>query len=120
MTPEAKIKALVKKGLAWIERDHPGKIAARMPVSRGMGKPWLDFVLCVRGRYVLIETKRDANHPLTLQQKITKAEFEDAGAVVFLVYDRVTCLVAIMALEKIITDPEQFYVYYHNRSSDEC
>jgi|SRR5579864_641531 len=86
MTPEGKIKKKFSAGLKELQERY-GKLMIRMPVSRGMGKPLLDYLLCVKGKFVLVEAKRDADHGLTTQQKITRLECIDAGGIVFTVYD---------------------------------
>jgi hypothetical protein len=90
MTPEGRIKRIMTKRLKELQARYPGWLAYRMPVLRGMGRPLLDYVVCVNGLCVLIETKRDADHGLTTKQKSTAKEFETAGATVFTVYDEET------------------------------
>ena len=112
MTPEGKIKKLVNVGLKDIQTRHPGKVWVRMPVTRGMGKPWLDYHLCVNGQTVAIETKKDEKTPLTPQQKHTKHELEQAGAIVFKVDGPGTATVALQAIELLIVNPDQFHAFY--------
>jgi hypothetical protein len=81
VTPEGKVKAQVRKGLRPIAR-----LWEFMPVQNGMGKPALDFLLCVNGHFIAIETKAKGKK-LTTRQEHTKAEMEGAGAVVFVVDD---------------------------------
>jgi hypothetical protein len=79
MTPEGKIKAKVKALLK--------KFAAvyyHMPVQNGMGEPTLDFVCCVNGHFLAIETKAPGKHP-TPRQQITMAAMRAAGAFVLVV-----------------------------------
>ncbi len=89
MTPEGKIKAKFNKGLKEIQRNY-GNLMIRMPVTRGMGKPMLDYVLCANGRFVMIEAKRDEDHKLTPQQNATVRECLDAGGRVLVVCDDIT------------------------------
>lgn len=79
MTPEGKVKAMVKKRL-----DALPKMYRFMPVQNGMGKPGLDFYLCAGGWFIAIETKAPGNK-LTERQETTKAEIEAADGIVFVV-----------------------------------
>lgn len=62
MTPEGKVKADIKKGL--------DKLGAYyfMPVQTGYGKKTVDFLCCIRGRFVAIEAKAGKNKPTPAQQ----------------------------------------------------
>jgi hypothetical protein len=102
MTPEGRIKKMVTKGLDAIEARHPGKVTRWMPVLRGMGRPMLDYVLCVNGHFVMIETKRDAKHKPTPIQLQTIASAWAAGARVWVIYDQQTCDDALSAIETLI------------------
>lgn len=106
MTPEGKIKAMFNKGLAGIKERYPGKLWRRMPVTRGMGDPWLDYHLCVStgdyGHTIAVEAKRDAHHDLTPQQKQTSKELVAAGATVLVIYDKETVDSALFRIEKIL------------------
>jgi hypothetical protein len=88
-TPEGKVKAEVRKQLRPLAR-----LWEFMPVQNGMGKPALDFLLCVNGRFIAIETKAKGKK-LTTRQEHTKAEMEAAGAKVFVVDDVESLRVAI-------------------------
>jgi len=81
MTPEGKVKASVKSALYGTP-----KCWAFMPVQCGLGKPALDFLFCVDGQFIVIETKAKGKK-LTTRQLHTKAEMEAAGARVFVVDD---------------------------------
>ena len=97
MTPEGKVKAKVKRALAKMGHE----CWAFMPVQTGFGAPSLDFMLCVRGRFVAIETKAPGKK-LTPLQETTKAAMEAAGAIVLVVWDEDTLAIAmkiILALE---------------------
>jgi hypothetical protein len=100
VTPEGKIKKIVSKGLKVLQEQYPGNIFVRMPVLRGMGSPWLDYVICANGWYVMIETKRDKDHDLTEIQKDTAYEACVAGALVFKVYDQYTADQALREIER--------------------
>ena len=99
MTPEGRIKAMVSKGLKAIQKRNPGKLWVRMPVTRGMGRPWLDYHICANGLTVAIETKRDPAAKLTPQQWATYRELTLAGAKVFVVNDRDTADFALTFIE---------------------
>lgn len=81
-TPEGKVKRSVNNALKPIA--HLWKF---MPVQTGYGIPALDYLLCVRGRFIAIETKAKGKK-LTTRQLQTKAELEAAGAKVFVVDDK--------------------------------
>lgn len=81
MTPEGKIKAKVNRALA--ECKHIWKF---MPVQMGMGIPGLDYLLCVRGTFIAIETKVKGKK-LTPRQETTRRAIETAGGQVFVVDD---------------------------------
>jgi hypothetical protein len=104
MTPEGRIKVIVTRGLKDIQARHPGKLWVRMPVTRGMGRPWLDYHLCASGRTVAIETKRSPEHDLTPQQKATQRELEAAGAKVFRVDNEVTAEFTLRWIEQWINN----------------
>ena len=80
MTPEGRIKKLVNAQLT--------KLGATcwyfMPVQTGYGRPSLDYMLCVNGRFVAIETKRPGGK-LTAMQLVTKDYMERAGGLVLVV-----------------------------------
>jgi hypothetical protein len=82
MTPEGKVKAkvnaalkpLIDKGLVW----------KFMPVQTGYGTPALDYLLCVNGRFIVIETK-EAGKIMTPRQETTADAMIKAGARVIVV-----------------------------------
>jgi hypothetical protein len=82
MTPEGRIKALVKRRL-----DALPKLYRFMPVQNGMGAPGLDFYLCAGGWFIAIETKAPGKK-LTPRQETTKAMIEAANGLVFVVDDQ--------------------------------
>ena len=86
-TPEGKIKAMVKKGLASLK----AKPYVFMPVQSGFGSTTLDFLACVGGRFIAIETKADITKQLTPRQVATMDYIHLAGGTVFVVYDQTTC-----------------------------
>jgi hypothetical protein len=89
-TPEGKVKAQVKREL----KQFGAYIWPFMPVQNGMGKPALDWLLCVNGHFVVIESKAPGKK-LTTRQEHTKAEMEAAGAKVFIVDGRESLQAAI-------------------------
>lgn len=78
MTPEGKVKEKIKQVL----REHGAYY--HMPVQNGMGKPSLDFIGCVNGRFLAVEAKAERGS-LTLRQKATIADMEAAGAFVLVI-----------------------------------
>ena len=112
MTPEGRIKAKVNHVIQSVLATYPGKIWRFMPVQRGMGRPALDYILCVNGRFVSVETKRDEKHGLTAQQLITKADIVDAGGYVFVVNGPGTCTALAQSLSQLIENPEHFDAFY--------
>jgi hypothetical protein len=78
-TPEGKVKDQVKKLLKRF-----ACIYYHMPVQNGMGAPSLDFICCVRGYYLAIETKAPGKKP-TPRQELTIAAITQAMGFVFVV-----------------------------------
>ena len=80
MTPEGKIKAKVDRILnntdlvSWYFK----------PVQSGYGKRALDYICCIAGRFVAIETKAPGEEP-TPFQRITAWDMHMAGAHVWFV-----------------------------------
>lgn len=83
-TPEGKVKAKVRLALNTL-RDKGYPVYYHMPVQNGMGKPTLDFIGCINGKFFAIETKAPGKKP-TERQESTIMEMHKAGAAVF-VYD---------------------------------
>ena len=79
-TPEGKIKDKVKKLL----KSFGDIVYYHMPVQNGMGSPTLDFIVCVGGYFLAIETKAPGGKP-TQRQQITMETMRVAGAFVFVV-----------------------------------
>ena len=79
MTPEAKVKAKVKKVLSEVGAYYA------MPMGTGYGNAGVpDFLVCVRGRFVGIECKAEGNKPTALQLK-NLADIESAGGLAFII-----------------------------------
>lgn len=96
MTPEGKVKKMVKAHLADFGED----VYQHWPVLNGMGTPELDCNLIVAGRSVSIETKAPGKR-MTPRQKLTTAAKRRAGGFVFEVdseFDMQCALSAILAL----------------------
>lgn len=90
MTPEGRVKKLVKKAL-----DTFGADCWRfMPVQSGFGTVALDYLICIKGRFVAIETKAPGKR-LTPLQEGTKALIEGAGGIVLVVWDEGSLAIAM-------------------------
>lgn len=82
MTPEGRVKQKVRKALKELGKE----CWPFMPVQSGFGSPALDWLNCIRGTFVAIETKKPGGR-LTPLQLSTRAALLDAGAVVLVVKD---------------------------------
>ncbi len=80
MTPEGKVKAKVSKIIAKYIPD----VYKFMPVPSGYGPSSLDYILCVEGKFVAIETKAPGKS-LTPRQLVTVREITKAGGLVFVI-----------------------------------
>tara|TARA_R110000868_G_C10645306_1_gene744468 strand:- start:217 stop:519 length:303 start_codon:yes stop_codon:yes gene_type:complete len=78
MTPEGKVKAVVK------ERLRCAGAYYHMPVQNGMGAPTLDIVGSHLGRYFAIETKAPGGKP-TPRQEDTIDRIRISGGKVFVI-----------------------------------
>jgi hypothetical protein len=76
-TPEGRVKNRVNRML----EKYGTRIYRFMPVQMGMGKPGLDYFLCVNGHFIAVETKAD-NKQLTAVQQITRDVIQAAGGIV--------------------------------------
>lgn len=63
MTPEGKVKAEVKK----VIEEFGQHIDGFWPVPYGYGESHLDWVGCVNGLFVAVETKKPGEHPTPRQ-----------------------------------------------------
>lgn len=79
MTPEGKIKAAVSKAIA---RFHG--VYTFMPVPSGYGISSLDYLLCVNGKFIAIETKAPGKKP-TPRQRDTIAKIRAAGGLALVI-----------------------------------
>lgn len=82
MTPEGKVKELIKK--AMLPYRQFGELYAHWPVPNGLGESTLDCIGCYRGHYFAIEAKAPGKKP-TARQMQTIAKMRDAGAAVFVI-----------------------------------
>ena len=78
MTPEARVKAEVKKQLKALEAYQ------FWPVQTGMGAPTVDCLCCVRGRFVGIETKAPGKRP-TPRQELTLTQIAESGGIALII-----------------------------------
>jgi hypothetical protein len=113
MTPEGRIKEKVKRRF----KEIFGNDAYRfMPVQNGMGSPSVDFLYCVRGLFVGIETKAPGKLP-TPRQRVTLNEITAAGGLVYVVDSSETLEIAIaniaMALKYAPRAAPEIWQDYH-------
>ncbi len=94
MTPEGRIKTMLRKK---IDAAFPGNWTF-MPVQSGFGKPALDFIFCIGGLFVSIETKKDSKSKLTPLQVGTLDMIKTAGGQAYVVYDAATADAAIASI----------------------
>ena len=81
MTPEAKVKAKVKRILAELGAYYA------MPVTGGYGNSGVpDFLVCLRGRFYAIECKANGGKPTALQEKHL-ADIRGAGGVSLIIHE---------------------------------
>lgn len=79
MTPEGKIKKRLREKLKELKHRY-----IFMPVQSGLGASTLDYLCCINGCFVGIETKKPGGK-MAPRQEIVAAEIEAAGGIVFLV-----------------------------------
>ena len=81
MTPEAKVKAKVKRILAELGAYYA------MPVTGGYGSSGVpDFLVCLRGRFYAIECKANGGKTTALQDKHL-ADIRGAGGVSLIIHE---------------------------------
>ncbi len=78
-TPEGRIKRKVSLALKQLPSCY-----RFMPVQQGLGASTLDYLCCVSGQFVAVETKAPGRQ-LTPRQVIVAQEIRDAGGLVFVV-----------------------------------
>ena len=81
-TPEGRVKMKVNKALAQWEC-----VYRFMPVQNGMGSPALDYINCINGYFVAIETKVPGKQ-LTPRQKLTARAIAYASGQVYVIRDQ--------------------------------
>lgn len=79
MTPEGRIKSQVNRVISRYKN-----VYKFMPVPGGFGVSSLDYLLCVSGRFVAIETKAPGKKP-TDRQKMIIGQITRAGGVAFVI-----------------------------------
>ena len=81
MTPEAKVKAKVKRILAELGAYYA------MPMTGGYGNSGVpDFLVCLRGRFYAIECKANGGKTTALQEKHL-ADIRGAGGVSLIIHE---------------------------------
>jgi hypothetical protein len=81
MTPEAKVKAKVKKVLNDIGAYYA------MPATGGYGSSGVpDFLVCLRGRFYAIECKANGGKTTALQEKHL-ADIRGAGGISLIIHE---------------------------------
>ncbi len=81
MTPEAKVKAKVKKILTDLGAYYA------MPVTGGYGNSGVpDFLVCLRGRFYAIECKANGGKTTALQEKHL-ADIRGAGGIGLIIHE---------------------------------
>jgi len=82
MTPEGRVKAMVRR---WLHKHHPGAFYYQ-PVQCGYGRHGIpDFVCCIDGRFVGLETKAPGGK-LSLHQESILEQIDQAGGLGLVVY----------------------------------
>ena len=102
-TPEGKVKAKVKKARLKLIKDGFG-VWSFMPVQMGYGAPALDFLWCVNGCFVAIETKVKGKY-MTPRQEQTANEIHAAGGLVFVISDNDSLDFAMKKIRKQCRSP---------------
>jgi hypothetical protein len=92
-TPEGKVKAMVKERL---DKEFPDHYRF-MPVQSGFGATTLDFLICIDGLWVAIETKAPGGK-LTPRQDTVIGAIINAGGLVQVVEDQSTLDHAIASI----------------------
>lgn len=101
MKEEAKLKARIKTALQKLDCYY------HMPVPCGYGTQTLDFLCCVKGKFVGIETKAPGKKP-TPRQKLCIASINAAGGIAF-ACDSWDSFMMHMQYHDLIPDRERFH-----------
>ena len=99
-TPEGKIKRKLREKLRQLPACY-----VFMPVQTGLGASTLDYLCCVNGHFVAIETKAPGRQ-MTARQQVVMHEMLEAGAHVFLVDSEEgidQCIARLALLESVWT-----------------
>lgn len=76
MTPEGKVKKAVKELL----KEYGEEVYWFMPVPMGYGKAGVgDFILCVKGRFIKVETKSAIGEETFLQERDSEQVLKAGG-----------------------------------------
>lgn len=95
MTPEAKVKARIKK----ILNAHAPHVYYCMPVGSAFGKAGVpDFICCIYGWFFAIEAKAGKGHTTALQDREIAQILESGGAAVVVNEDNVEMLEEAIAM----------------------
>jgi hypothetical protein len=78
MTPEGRVKREIKNWLKGSDR-----IYSFMPVQTGYGAASIDFLVCMSGRFIGIETKRKGLTEPSPRQRLVMDAIEAAGGWAF-------------------------------------
>ncbi len=87
-TPEGKIKDKVKlfleeHGVACLSKPNPKAVGYyHMFVPMGYGSSFLDFTICYKGQFLLVETKSSGNQPTARQLLIREGVTRAGGFVI--------------------------------------
>lgn len=92
-TPEAKVKAKVRKHLEGVGAYYV------MPVTSGYGRQGApDFLVCYHGKFIGIECKANGGKTTALQEKNLR-QIEDAGGIAMVVNeDNIESVATILSL----------------------
>lgn len=102
MTPEGKVKRRLREKLKELPKRY-----VFMPVQSGLGASTLDYLCCINGHFVGIETKKPNGKlppKMTPRQEIVAAEIEAAGGIVFLVDSDASIDFVMMRLRELDAD----------------
>lgn len=97
MTPEGRVKKEIKQYLDSIGAYY------FMPVQTGYGAKTLDFLCCIDGWFVAIETKKPGA-TLTKFQELTASSMQDAGAIVIIAHSAAEVR-SVLILHRIVSLP---------------
>lgn len=98
MTPEGKVKAAINKVIA----SYGDKVYKFMPVPGGFGPSSLDYILCVRGKFIAIEAKKPGGKPTARQEFIIR-QIKAAGGVAIVIEN----ILGLAVLTRIIDEALQ-------------